>query len=172
MTYSPLCSMPVWKTETKAILRKRSSVVKDIEDNMKKNKLLPGQCIAVDHYICSTKGRLFTSRGKTKNTDMYTEGAPSPAPSFPEESSFTPVASPSSSNGASPPAQHQREKTHLPQPQHQRELPKAQKREQSSSRLQQSRQTCKQSSMLRMDPSKTSYASIAALDSIEDTSLL
>ena len=41
---------------------KRSSVVKDIEGSLKKDKLLPGQCIAVDHYSCSIKGRLFTSR--------------------------------------------------------------------------------------------------------------
>ena len=51
---------------------KRSSVVKDVQGNLKKDKLFPGQCIAVDHCICSTEGRLFTSRGNTKDTDMYT----------------------------------------------------------------------------------------------------
>ena len=38
-------------------------------------QLNPGQRIAVDHYIRSTKGRLFTSRGYTKDTDMYAGGA-------------------------------------------------------------------------------------------------
>ena len=42
---------------------------------LRKMKLFPGQCITVDYYSCSTKGRLFTSRGKTKDTDMYTGGA-------------------------------------------------------------------------------------------------
>ena len=47
---------------------KRSSMVKDAKGNLKKDKLFPRQCIAVVHYICCTKGRLFTSRGKTKDT--------------------------------------------------------------------------------------------------------
>ena len=54
---------------------KRISVSKDVQGNLKKDKLFPGQCIPVDHYIYSTKGRRFTSRGKTKDTDMYTGGA-------------------------------------------------------------------------------------------------
>ena len=41
----------------------------------KKDKLFPGQGIAVDYYNCSTKGRLFSSRGKPKDTNMYTGGA-------------------------------------------------------------------------------------------------
>jgi hypothetical protein len=38
------------------------------------DNLLPGQRIAVDHFICSTRGRLLTSAGKTKLDDMYTGG--------------------------------------------------------------------------------------------------
>ena len=34
-----------------------------------------GSEISVDHFICSTKGRLFTSRGKTAPEDMYGEVA-------------------------------------------------------------------------------------------------
>ena len=32
---------------------------------LRQENLLPGQCISVDHFVCSTNGRLFTSRGKT-----------------------------------------------------------------------------------------------------------
>ena len=32
---------------------------------LRKENLLLGQCISVDHFVCSTNGRLFTSRGKT-----------------------------------------------------------------------------------------------------------
>ena len=39
--------------------------------NVKKDKLLPGQCVAVDHFTCSSKGRLFTSAGKTAPSSMY-----------------------------------------------------------------------------------------------------
>ena len=71
----PFCSMPVWQAEKRPSPGKRSSVVKDVEGNLKKEKLFLGQYIAVDHDICSTKGRLFTSKGKTKDTNMYTGGA-------------------------------------------------------------------------------------------------
>ena len=50
-------------------------MVKDVEGNLKKDKIFPSVGMGVDHYICSTKGRLFTSRGKTKDTSMYTGGA-------------------------------------------------------------------------------------------------
>lgn len=34
----------------------------------------PGQLISVDHFVCKTKGRLFSSRGKTTPSDMYCGG--------------------------------------------------------------------------------------------------
>ena len=37
--------------------------------------LLPGQEVCVDHFVCSNKGRLFTSRGATKDSNMYCGGA-------------------------------------------------------------------------------------------------
>ena len=43
----------------------RSIVVRDCSGVLRQDNLLPGQCISVDHFVCSTKGRLFTSRGKT-----------------------------------------------------------------------------------------------------------
>ena len=41
----------------------------------KKEHLSPGQKVSVDHFICSTKGRLHTSRGKTAEHTMYSGGA-------------------------------------------------------------------------------------------------
>ena len=105
---------------------------------------------------------------------------PSPLPSSPMSPS-SPTIAVSPSIGASPPVQHQREKAHLAQPQQQREpsspedthSPQTpQQREPSSPHLQRSHWTCKQQSMFNMDPSKKSYASIAALDLTEDTSFL
>jgi hypothetical protein len=29
----------------------------------------------MDHFVCSTKGHLFTSRGKTRDDEMYSGGA-------------------------------------------------------------------------------------------------
>ena len=106
---------------------------------------------------------------------------PSAAPSSSISPSSPPIAVPSPSIGTSPAAHHQREKTHFPQPQQQREplrtenthSPQPQRqREPSSPTLRRSHQTCKQRSVLNMDPSKKSYDSIAALDSTEETSLL
>ncbi|KAI2500410.1 hypothetical protein MHU86_14081 [Fragilaria crotonensis] len=51
-----------------------SSIVKDRAHALKTDNLLPGQRISVDHFICSTRGRLLTSAGKTKLDDMYTGG--------------------------------------------------------------------------------------------------
>ena len=41
----------------------------------KKEFHLPGQGVAVDHFVCSTKGRLFTSRGRESEENMYCGGA-------------------------------------------------------------------------------------------------
>ena len=40
-----------------------------------KDSLFPGQEVSVDHFVCSTKGRLWTSRGKSKSEDLYHGGA-------------------------------------------------------------------------------------------------
>ena len=41
---------------------------------LRKNNLLPGQEISVDHFVCSQKGRLFTSRGRSPDRDKYDGG--------------------------------------------------------------------------------------------------
>ena len=38
-----------------------TSVVQDCQGVLKQDNLVPGRRIAVDHFVCSTKGRLFTS---------------------------------------------------------------------------------------------------------------
>lgn len=53
---------------------KKSSAVKDKSGALKKDDLFAGQKIAVDHFVCSTKGRLFTSKGKTAENEMFCGG--------------------------------------------------------------------------------------------------
>ena len=43
----------------------KSVAVRERSGVLRQDNLLPGQCFSVDHFVCSTKGRLFTSRGKT-----------------------------------------------------------------------------------------------------------
>ena len=50
------------------------TVVRDKAGVLKSGDLLPGQAVSVDHFVCSTKGRLFKSRGKTDPKDMYCGG--------------------------------------------------------------------------------------------------
>ena len=53
---------------------KESSVIKDHDGVLKKDHLLPGQCVSVDHFVCNTKGRLYMSQGKTSPNNMYDGG--------------------------------------------------------------------------------------------------
>ena len=54
---------------------KRTTAVQDRAGVLRQENLLPGQCVSVDHFVCSTKGRLFTSRGKTSALErMYCGG--------------------------------------------------------------------------------------------------
>lgn len=39
-----------------------------------KKALMPGEQVSVDHFVCKTKGRLFTSKGKTAPAEMYCGG--------------------------------------------------------------------------------------------------
>eukprot|EP00978_Attheya_sp_CCMP212_P022448 scaffold66993_cov42-Attheya_sp.AAC.1 len=41
---------------------------------LRSDQFTPGQKVSVDHYICSTKGRLFTSYGRTDDNSMYSSG--------------------------------------------------------------------------------------------------
>ena len=53
---------------------KRSSVVRDREGVLRQDHLAPGQRVSVDHFVCSTEGRLFGSRGKTNQDTMCCGG--------------------------------------------------------------------------------------------------
>ena len=50
---------------------KQSSVIKDHDGVLKKDHLLPSQCVSVNHYVCNTKGWLYASQGKMSPDDMY-----------------------------------------------------------------------------------------------------
>ena len=54
---------------------KTSSVVQDRQGALSQGDLLPGQQISVDHFICSTRGRLFTGQGKGEDKEKYHGGA-------------------------------------------------------------------------------------------------
>ena len=62
------CRRPEPGKTTTTVVRERDGALKD-------RCLLPGQTVSVDHFVCSTKGRLFTSQGRSKDADMYTGGA-------------------------------------------------------------------------------------------------
>jgi len=53
----------------------RRLVVKDSDGALKKDKLFPGQMISVDHFVCSTRGRLTSTYGKEDSKSQYCGGA-------------------------------------------------------------------------------------------------
>ena len=58
--------MPIPGTTTK--------VVKDRQGIIKADHLNPGDEVSLDHFYCSCKGRLFSSRGRTKEDSMFCGG--------------------------------------------------------------------------------------------------
>jgi hypothetical protein len=75
ITHPPLCAACQYgKQKRRPTPSKTASVVRDNVGNLKKEDLLPGQRVSVDHFICSTKGRLHSSAGKTKESEMYDGG--------------------------------------------------------------------------------------------------
>ena len=76
LTNLPLCSACQFgKQHRRPEPGKTTTVVREHDGALKDRRLLPGQTVSVDHFVCSTKGRLFTSRGHSKDADMYTGGA-------------------------------------------------------------------------------------------------
>ena len=51
-----------------------STAVRDRVGALKDGHLVPGQQVSVDHFINSTKGRLFSSAGKTIDSELYVGG--------------------------------------------------------------------------------------------------
>lgn len=71
----PPCAACLYgKQTTRPVPGKKTTVVRDQVGATAKEFTYPGQCVAVDHFICSTRGRLFTSRGKEAERDMYCGG--------------------------------------------------------------------------------------------------
>ncbi len=62
------------KQHQRPVPGKTASVVKDRVGVLRNGDLLPGQQISMDHFICKTKGRLFTSAGKSLRQDMFSGG--------------------------------------------------------------------------------------------------
>ena len=60
------CKRPTGATVTKQVAEK--------EMEIKKGDLLPGTRVSMDHYQSALPGRLYTSRGGTRATDMYHGG--------------------------------------------------------------------------------------------------
>ena len=52
----------------------QTTIIRDRAGILKDGHLQPGQQISVNHFLCSTKGRLLTSKGKTPETEMYVGG--------------------------------------------------------------------------------------------------
>lgn len=53
----------------------KRTVVRDREGALKHDNLFPGQRVSVDHFVCSTRGRLPNTRGKEDEKLQYTGGA-------------------------------------------------------------------------------------------------
>ena len=74
-TRVPKCAACLFGKQTQRPSKAMSHrIVRDREGVLRKDDLLPGQKVSADHFVCSTKGRLFQSRGKTKDSSMYTGG--------------------------------------------------------------------------------------------------
>ena len=75
LTSPPLCAACQYGKQTRRPAPGvRQSQIKDTANVLTRDKLVPGQETSVDHFVCGTKGRLFTSRGKTDPSQMYDGG--------------------------------------------------------------------------------------------------
>ena len=71
----PKCSACQYaKQRLRSTPGKKSTIVTDRAGVICKNISMPGQEVSVDHFVCSERGRLFSSRGKTVDKDMYAGG--------------------------------------------------------------------------------------------------
>ena len=75
LQHNPKCAACLFAKQTaKPMAGRRTSVVKDRAGILRKDNLLPGQEVSVDHFICSTKGRLFTGYNKGSDSSRYCGG--------------------------------------------------------------------------------------------------
>ena len=75
LTNPPMCAACQFgkQTQRKAPGSKTVTVA-DRKGILTQGNLFCGQYVSADHFVCSTKGRLFTSKGKSKEDDMYGGG--------------------------------------------------------------------------------------------------
>ena len=75
LTSPPMCAAchygQQWQCHTPG---QKTTCLQDQTNVLKQEHLQPGQCVSTDHFICSTKGHLFTSKGNSKDDEMYSGG--------------------------------------------------------------------------------------------------
>lgn len=72
----PLCTACQYaKQRQRPTPGKRQSVVHDKVHALKKENLFPGQRVSVDHFVCSTRGRLSHTYGKEDSKQQFAGGA-------------------------------------------------------------------------------------------------
>ena len=75
LRHAPRCEACSFaKQKVRSSPGRKISTIHDVAGKLKSNHIFPGKEVSVDHFICSTKGRLFESRGKSKESDMYCGG--------------------------------------------------------------------------------------------------
>jgi hypothetical protein len=53
---------------------KIATAIMDHAGVLKAGNVVPGQQVSIDHFICGTKGRLFSSAGRSLNSDIFAGG--------------------------------------------------------------------------------------------------
>ena len=73
--HPPKCAACLFAKQTRrATVQRSSNAVRDHAGILSADQTLPGQRISVDHFVCSTKGRLFSGAGRTNPDHMYCGG--------------------------------------------------------------------------------------------------
>ena len=76
LTHPPCCAACQFgKQHRRHAPGAKVTTIQDRAGILKKDHLLPGACVSVDHFICNSKGRLFSSMGKSKEERCYSGGA-------------------------------------------------------------------------------------------------
>lgn len=76
LVHCPLCAACQYgKQRRKPSPGKRSMVVSDNVGALKRDHLFPGQRVSVDHFVCSTRGRLLNTYGKEDPKEQFSGGA-------------------------------------------------------------------------------------------------
>jgi hypothetical protein len=72
LTTPPKCAAWLFVKARRRSVSKQQvhSKVRDTPGGLKKNTLLPGQEVSVNHFICSTLGRLYTGYRKTEDSRL------------------------------------------------------------------------------------------------------